>query len=60
MQEAAVNFVERVDAGGSDSTPDYGGGEEGSAVGAGEAVGLIVIADVVNVAEHPEGDADLS
>ena len=60
MQQAAVDLPDGVDARGTDRTPDHGGGEDGPAVGTGEAGCLVGGADVVDVAEHPERHADLS
>jgi hypothetical protein len=59
VQQARIDLAERVDARGPDGAPDDGGGEDGAAVGAGEAVGLVRGADFGDVVEHPEGYADL-
>lgn len=59
MQQARVDGADRVQARGADQTPNDRRGEDGAAVGAGEAVLLVLGADVVDVAQHPQGHARL-
>lgn len=59
MQKPRVDLANGVNPRWADSTPNDGRGEDGAAVGAGEAVGLIGVANAVDVAKHPEGDASL-
>lgn len=53
-------MADRIDACRTDGTPDHRGRIHGAAVGAGETVGLVGVADTVDVSQHPEGYAYLS
>lgn len=44
----------------TDQSPNHRRAEHRSAIGTGEGGGLVGTADVVDVAEHPEGNASLS
>lgn len=59
VEEGGVDAADGVETTGADEAPDDGGGVDGSTVGTGEAVGLVGGADVLDVAEHPDGDAGL-
>lgn len=59
MEEGRVYFADGVEAPRADETPDHGGGVDGAALGAGEAIVLVVGADIFDIIEDPGGDADL-
>ena len=53
VQETGVDLAGGVQAAGSNQTPDDRGRVYRSALRAGESIGLVVCADLVNVTEHP-------
>lgn len=59
VQETRVNGANGVETGGPDETPDDRRRENGATVGAGEAVGLLLGANTVDIAEHPKRDTSL-
>lgn len=59
MQQPGVDFADAIQPRGTDSSPDDAGREVHSALGTSVAVGLVRLADIVDVIEHPEDDGVL-
>lgn len=57
--KARVDLPDGPEPGRADETPNDGRRVDSLAVGAGEAIGLVVVADAVHVAQHPQRRADL-
>lgn len=54
MEESGIDFAKGVDPPWTNDTPNDGGRIDGPALGTAEAVGLILRADIVDIAKHPE------
>lgn len=59
MQKTRVDLADRVKTSGTYQAPDYRGGVNSAAVGAGKAVALAFGANAVDIRHHPGGDACL-